>query len=102
MNLAWTVEYAVQTGRARIVLLEWLFPQTGLRATESDIFCCVFGVITIIATLVFIASGLAVAISGSEVPRLLALLLLQANQLSLPAQKRAMSVVRAAMDFGFS
>ena len=64
MNLAWTVEYAVQTGWARIVIFEWLFPLTGHRATESGIDCRVFGVIAIVATLVSIASGLAVAISG--------------------------------------
>ena len=54
MNLAWTIEYAVQTGRARIVLLEWLFPLTGLRATESGIDGRVFGVITVFVTLVFV------------------------------------------------
>ena len=64
MNLAWAVEYAVQTGRARIVIFEWLFLLTGLRATESGIDCRVFGVITIFATLVFVASGFAVAISS--------------------------------------
>ena len=64
MNLAWTIEYAVQTGRARIVLVEWLFPLTGLRATKSGVDCRVLGVIAIFATLVFIASGLAAAISG--------------------------------------
>ena len=64
MNLTVAIEYAVQTGRARIVSFEWLFPLTGLRATESGIDCCVFGVITIFVTLVFVASGFAVAISG--------------------------------------
>ena len=64
MNLAWTVEYAVQTGRAWIGLFEWLLPLIGLRATESDIDGYDFSVIAIIATLVFVASGLAVAISG--------------------------------------
>ena len=54
----------VQTGRARIVLLGWLFPLTGLRATESGIDGRVFGIIAIIVMLVFVASGLAVAISG--------------------------------------
>ena len=44
--------------------LEWPFPLTGLRSTESGIDCGVAGVITIFATLVFVASGLAVAISG--------------------------------------
>ena len=64
MNLAWTVEYAVETGRTRIVIFEWPFPLTGLRTTKSGIDCCIFGVFTIFAALVFVASGLAVAISG--------------------------------------
>ena len=38
----------------------------------------------------------------SELPGLLVMLLLRASQLSSPAQKRVMSVVRAAIDFGFS
>ena len=56
MNLARTIKYAVQDGWACIVLLERLLPLTGLRATESDIDCCVFGVVTIVATLVSVAS----------------------------------------------
>ena len=64
VDLTRAVEYAVQTGRSRIVSFEWLFPLTGLRATESCIDCRVFSVITIVATLVSVASGLAVAISG--------------------------------------
>ena len=63
MNLAWTVEYAVQTGRACIVFVEWLFLLTGLGATESGIQGRVLGVITIISMLVSVASGFAVAIS---------------------------------------
>ena len=39
---------------------------------------------------------------ASEVPGFLALLFLWASQLSSPAQKRVMSVVRAAIDLGFS
>ena len=39
---------------------------------------------------------------ASEVPGLLEVLLLRANQLSSPTQKRVISVVRAAMDFDFS
>ena len=64
MNLTRAIEYAVQTGRARIVSFEWLFPLTRLRATESDIDCRVFGVIIIVVTLVSVALGLAVSISG--------------------------------------
>ena len=45
-------------------IFEWIFLLTGLRATNSGVDCRVFGVIAIFATLVFVASGLAVAISG--------------------------------------
>src|SRR3954465_13074310 len=38
----------------------------------------------------------------SELPGFFDKLLLRASQLSSPAQKRVMSVVRAAIDFGFS
>ena len=64
MDLTWTIECAVQTGRARIVSLKWLFPLTGLGATETGIDDRVFGIIAIISTLVSVASGLAVAISS--------------------------------------
>ena len=64
MNLAWTVEYAVQTGRTRIVIFEWPFPLTGLRATKPGINYRIIGIFTIFAALVFVASGFAVAISG--------------------------------------
>ena len=64
MNLAWAVKYAVQAGWARIVLLKWLFPLIGLRATQSGIYCRVFGVIIVFVTLMFVASRFAVAISG--------------------------------------
>ena len=64
MDLAWSIEYAVQTGRARIVSFKWLFPLTRFGATESGIDGRVFGVIAIIVTLVSVALGLAVAISG--------------------------------------
>ena len=62
--MTWTVEYTVQTGQARIVSFEWFFLLTGLRATESSIDGRVFDVIAITSTLVLVASGLAVAISG--------------------------------------
>ena len=62
--MAWAVEYAVQTERTRIVIFEWPIPLTGLRAPKSGIDYRIFGVFTIFATLVFVASGFAVAISG--------------------------------------
>ena len=64
MNLAWTVENAVQARRPQTVSFIWLLLLTRLRATESGIACHVFGVITIFAMLVFVVSGLVVAISG--------------------------------------
>ena len=69
MDLTWTIEYAVQIGRARIVSFKWLFPLTGLRATESGIDGRVFGVITVISSLVSFASWPAVAISGFKSAR---------------------------------
>ena len=62
--MTWTIEYAVQTRRARIVSFKRPFPLTGLGATESGIDGHVFGVVAIIAALVSVAPGLAVDISG--------------------------------------
>ena len=64
VDLTWTIEYAVQAGRPRIVSFIWLLPLTRLGATESGIDHCVIGVVTVASTLVSVASGLAVAISG--------------------------------------
>ena len=61
MNLARPVEYFVQIGWDVPVSFEWLLPLTGFRATESGVDLRVF--ITTL-TLVFVASWLAVAISG--------------------------------------
>ena len=41
-----------------------VLPLIGLRATESGVDCRVLGTITVVSTLMSIASGLAVAISG--------------------------------------
>ena len=64
VNLTRAMEYAVQTGQARIASFERLFPLTGFRATESGIDCHVFGVVAIVAALVSVASWLGVDISG--------------------------------------
>ena len=58
MNLARTIKYAVQAGWARIVLLEWLLPLTGLTTPESGIDYRVLNVITVVSTLVSVASRL--------------------------------------------
>ena len=64
MDLARTIKYAVQAGWSLIVSFIWLLPLTGLRATESGVDRGVLGVVTVASTLVSVASGLAVAISG--------------------------------------
>ena len=63
-NLAWAVEYAVQTGRTRIVIFEWPFPLTGLRAIKFGIDCCVFGAFTMFVAFVFVAPKHAGAVVG--------------------------------------
>ena len=64
VDLTWTIEYAVQAGRALIIPFIWLLPLSGLGATESGIDRRVVRIITVASTLVSIASGIAVAISG--------------------------------------
>ena len=64
MDLARTIEYAVQGGWSLIVSFIWLFPLTGLGTTESDIDCRVIGVVTITSAFVSAASELAAAIFG--------------------------------------
>ena len=64
MDLTWTIEYAVQAGWARVVPFEWLLPLAELGATESGVDRRVIGIFTVVPTLVHVASGLAVAISG--------------------------------------
>ena len=64
VDLAWTIEYVVQAGRARIVSLKWLLPLTGFRAIESGVDRRVFSIITVVPTLMSIVSGLAIVVSG--------------------------------------
>ena len=64
MDLMWKIKYAVQTGRALIIPFIWLLPLSELGATESSVDRRVIGIITVVSTLVSVASGLAVAISG--------------------------------------
>ena len=49
---------------SQIISLKWLLPLIGLRATESGVDRRVFGVITVVSTLMSIMSGLAIAIFG--------------------------------------
>ena len=64
MDLAWTIEYAVEAGWALIVSFIWLLPLAGLGATESGIDRHVINIVTIVSTLMPIALGPAVAILG--------------------------------------
>ena len=64
MDLAWSIEYAVQAGWSRVVPVVWLLPLTGVGATESGVDRRVIGIIAIVSTLMSVASGLAVAILG--------------------------------------
>ena len=100
--LAWTVKYAVQAGRSFIVSFVGLLPLAGLGATESGVDCGVIGVVIIALAFVPIAPELASAILGLRGDCLAGCVVIRANQLSSPAQKRVMSVVRAARDFSFS
>ena len=102
MYLAQAIEYSVQTGRALSILFECLFPLTGFIAFESGIDCRVFIAVAVNAAFLLIPTCPATFSLVSELPGFFDKLLLRASQLSYPAQKRVMSVVRAAMDFGFS
>ena len=102
VNLARPIEYSVQTGWIISVSFEWLLLLTGFGATESGVDCHILYIIIVALTLMFVASGLPLPFRASEVPGSLVLLPLWARQQSSPAQKRVISAVRAAMDFGFS
>ena len=55
MNLARAFQYAVHTGRSLIVSFERLLPLTGFRSAESGIDRRVFGVVTVVPSLVSVA-----------------------------------------------
>ena len=64
VDLTWTIEYAVQAGRALIIPFIWLLPLNGLGATEFGVDRRVISIFTIVSMLMHVASGLDVAISG--------------------------------------
>ena len=55
--------------KALIISFIWLLPFIGLRATESGVDRRVLAVVTVASTLVSVASGLALAISGFRTAR---------------------------------
>ena len=64
VNLARTVEYAVQAGRSFVVSFVGFLPLAGLGATESDVDCGVLGVVAIASAFVFITPEPAGAVLG--------------------------------------
>ena len=64
MNLTRAIEYAVQTGRARTISFEWLYPLSGFKASEFVIDYRVFDVVAIVPTLVSIALVLAIIVTN--------------------------------------
>ena len=64
VDLAWAIEDAVQAGWARIALLKWLFPPSGLGAVESDVDYRLAGIIISLGMLMFVALMFMGAISG--------------------------------------
>ena len=102
VDLTWTIEYAVQAGRALIIPFIWLLPLTGHGGTESGIAVVSSVLSPLFQRLCLLRRGLPLLFLASVVPGSLVLLLLRASQLSSLAQKRVMSVVRAAKDVGFS
>ena len=102
VNLTRAIKYAVQTGRARIASFERLFPLTGLEPLNPTLTDASSAASLLFQHLFLLRRGLPLPSLASEVSGSLVLLLLRANQLSSPAQKRVISAVRAAMVFGFS
>ena len=70
MNVTRAIEYAVQTGRARIASFERLLPLIGFRAAESGIDFRVFGVVAVVAALLSVTTWSAVGIFGIRSARI--------------------------------
>ena len=88
MDLASTIECAVQTGWDQTVSFIWPLPLTGLRATESGVDHRVFGAVTVVPTLVSVASGLVIAISGFRSARF-ACIVIATGKPAIPARTKA-------------
>ena len=63
VNLTRAFEYAVQTGRSRIVSFERLLPLTGFGVAESGIDCRILGIVAIVSTLVSVTPWLSVTVT---------------------------------------
>src|SRR3954466_12542384 len=71
MYLARAIEYTVQTGWARSVSFEWLFPLTGFGASESGINCRIFSIVAVNAAIVLVVTRPAIAVLGIRITRAL-------------------------------
>ena len=71
MYLARAIEYTVQIGWARSASFEWLFPLTGLGASESGINCHILSIVVVNAALVLVATRPATAVLGIRITRAL-------------------------------
>src|SRR4051812_18057260 len=69
MYLARAVEYSVQTGRARSISLEWLFPLTGFRASESGISRRILCIVAVNSALVLVATRPGTVVLGIRITR---------------------------------
>ena len=63
VNLARAVEYAVQTGRSRIVSFKRLLPLTGFGVAESSIDCRMLSIVAIVPMLMPIAPWISVTVA---------------------------------------
>ena len=102
INLARTIEYAVQAGWSLIVSFIRLLSLTGFRAAESGIDCRVIGIVTVASMLVPIASGLAVAISGFRGVGVACIVFATGQPTIIARAKAGHECREAAIDFGFS
>ena len=64
VNLAWPIEYSVQTRWTISISFEWLLPLTGFGAAESAVNRRVLRYFIVVSTLVLVASWLAIAVPG--------------------------------------
>ena len=69
--LARAIEYSVQTGRARSISFEWLFPLTGFRASESGINCRILSIVVVNAVLVLVVTRPAIVVLVIRITRAL-------------------------------
>ena len=100
MDLAQSVQDFIQAGRSLFTALKWLLSLTGLRAPESGVDRRVVRTIIIVPRLCLVHHGFPLPSRISDVPG--SLVPLRANQLSSPAQKRVIRLVKAAIVLGFS